>query len=146
MFVLGSAQLDPEKQSLTIGMRTVALQRKPYLVLQYLIENRHRMIFRKELLDRFWDGKEVYDQSLSKAICSIRKAFGETGDGSAFIETRWGLGYRYVGPFGESSTSSQPQNRIDRLSEPNNGHRLPQFPAARPGTATDEQTRTADRT
>jgi len=132
MFVLGSAQLDPEKQSLTIGMRTVALQRKPYLVLQYLIENRHRMIFRKELLDRFWDGKEVYDQSLSKAIGSIRKAFGETGDGSAFIETRWGLGYRYVGPFGESSTSSQPQNRIDRLSEPNNGHRLPQFPEAVP--------------
>ena len=103
MFVLGSdARLDPEKQLLAIGGRTIALQRKPYLVLRYLIENRHRMILRKELLDRFWDGQEVYDQSLSKAVGSIRKAFGEARNGSMYIETRWGLGYRYVGPFGES--------------------------------------------
>lgn len=105
MFVLGSARLDPEKQLLITSSRTVALQRKPYLVLRYLIENRHRMILRKELLDQFWDGQDVYDQSLSKAVGSIRKAFGETRDSSVFIETRWGLGYRYVGPFGDPSTA-----------------------------------------
>jgi DNA-binding winged helix-turn-helix (wHTH) protein/tetratricopeptide (TPR) repeat protein len=103
MYALGPAHLDSEKQLLTIDGRAVALQRKPFLVLLYLVENRHRMIYRKELLDRFWDGKEVYDQSLSKAIGSIRKAFGEVGTSSEFIETRWGLGYRYVGPFGEAS-------------------------------------------
>src|ERR1700733_1943078 len=103
MFVLGSnARLDTEKPLLAIGGRPTPLQRKPYLVLRYLIENRHRMILRKELLDRFWDGQEVYDQSLSKAVGSIRKAFGEARNGSMYIETRWGLGYRYVGPFGES--------------------------------------------
>jgi TolB-like protein/DNA-binding winged helix-turn-helix (wHTH) protein/tetratricopeptide (TPR) repeat protein len=98
MFVLGPATLDPGKQLLTIGARTVTLQRKPYQVLLCLIENRHRMVYREELLQRFWDGKEVYDQSLSKAVGSIRKALGEP-EGSEFIETRWGLGYRYVGPF-----------------------------------------------
>jgi DNA-binding winged helix-turn-helix (wHTH) protein/Tfp pilus assembly protein PilF len=102
MLRLGPAQLHPENQSLTIGARTVALQRKPYLVLQYLIENRGRMIRRKELLDRFWDGQEVYDESLSKAIGTIRKAFGDAPDSPDFIETRWGLGYRYVGPIDES--------------------------------------------
>jgi DNA-binding winged helix-turn-helix (wHTH) protein/tetratricopeptide (TPR) repeat protein len=100
MFTLGSAQLDIEKQVIRFGERTVLLQRKPYLVLLYLIENRHRMVFRKELLDRFWDGREVYDQSLSKAVGSIRKALGDAGS-EDFIETRWGLGYRYVGPFAE---------------------------------------------
>jgi TolB-like protein/DNA-binding winged helix-turn-helix (wHTH) protein len=100
MFVLGSATLDPGKQLLTIGARTVILQRKPYQVLLCLIENRHRMVYREELLERFWGGKEVYDQSLSKAVGSIRKALGEP-EGSEFIETRWGLGYRYVGPFQE---------------------------------------------
>ncbi len=99
MFALGAAQLDVEKQLITLGDRTVFLQRKPYLVLLYLIENRHRMVHRRELLDRFWDGKEVYDQSLSKAVGSIRKALGDsTGE---LIETRWGLGYRYIGPFVE---------------------------------------------
>jgi TolB-like protein/DNA-binding winged helix-turn-helix (wHTH) protein/tetratricopeptide (TPR) repeat protein len=100
MIALGAAQLDVEKQEITVGGRTIALQRKPYLVLLHLIENRHRMVHRKELLDRFWDGKEVYDQSLSKAVGSIRKAFGEP-TGSELIETRWGLGYRYIGPFVE---------------------------------------------
>ena len=100
MFVLGSATLDPDNQLLTIGARSVTLQRKPYQVLLCLIENRHRMVNREELLERFWDGKEVYDQSLSKAIGSIRKALGEP-EGSDYIETRWGLGYRYVGPFQE---------------------------------------------
>jgi TolB-like protein/DNA-binding winged helix-turn-helix (wHTH) protein/Tfp pilus assembly protein PilF len=105
MFVLGSATLDPGKQLLTIGTRTVTLQRKPYQVLVCLIENRHRMVYRKELLERFWDGKEVYGQSLSKAVGSIRKALGEP-EGSEFIETRWGLGYRYVGPFQELSSGT----------------------------------------
>jgi TolB-like protein/DNA-binding winged helix-turn-helix (wHTH) protein len=113
MFVLGSAYLDPEKQLLTIGTRSVTLQHKPYLVLLWLIENRHRMVYREELLDRFWDGKYVYDQSLSKAVGSIRKALGEAA-GSEFIETRWGLGYRYIGPFREL-----PSSRVTPDSSPN---------------------------
>jgi TolB-like protein/DNA-binding winged helix-turn-helix (wHTH) protein/Tfp pilus assembly protein PilF len=103
-----SVHLDPGKQALLLGDRTVTLQRKPYLILEYLIENRHRMVGRKELLDRFWDGKEVYDQSLSKAVGSIRKAFGETRSSSEFIETRWGLGYRYLGPFDGIIASGSP--------------------------------------
>ncbi len=103
MYVLGSTYLDTEKQLLVTAEGTVTLQRKPYLVLLHLIENRHRMITREELLERFWDGQEVYDQSVSKAIGSIRKAFGETKTSSKFIETRWGGGYRYVGPFTEAT-------------------------------------------
>jgi len=115
MFVLGSAYLDPDKQLLTIGARSVTLQRKPYQVLLWLIENRHRMVYREELLERFWDGKEVYDQSLSKAVGSIRKALGEE-QGSEFIETRWGLGYRYVGPFQELPSNFMPSASVTRIS------------------------------
>jgi TolB-like protein/DNA-binding winged helix-turn-helix (wHTH) protein/Tfp pilus assembly protein PilF len=110
MLVLGNARLDLEKQELTIGARKVALPRKPYAVLLYLIENRLRMVGRKELLDRFWDGKEVYDQSLSKAVGAIRKALGEP-TASEWIETRWGLGYRYIGPFNEESAPSPPSEQ-----------------------------------
>ncbi len=111
MFVLGSATLDPDKQLLTIGARSVALQRKPYQVLLCLLENRHRMVSREELLERFWDGKDVYDQSLSKAVGSVRKALGEP-QGSEFIETRWGLGYRYVGPFQELPDHDLPASQV----------------------------------
>jgi TolB-like protein/DNA-binding winged helix-turn-helix (wHTH) protein len=124
MFVLGPAYLDPEKQLLTIGTRSVTLQRKPYQVFLWLIENRHRMVYREELLARFWDGKEVYDQSLSKAVGSIRKALGEPA-GSELIETRWGLGYRYVGPFSELTsdavTPDSSWNLPNRNPEPDEG-------------------------
>jgi TolB-like protein/DNA-binding winged helix-turn-helix (wHTH) protein/tetratricopeptide (TPR) repeat protein len=120
MIALGPARLDVEKQELSIGVRTVVLQRKPYLVLLYLLENRHRMVGRKELLDRFWDGKEVYDQSLSKAVGTIRKALGDSG--SELIETRWGLGYRYIGPFSESPATvlvSVPSTKLPDPSRKN---------------------------
>ena len=116
---LGPAQLHSANQTLTIGTRTVALQRKPFLVLQYLIENRDRMILRKELLDQFWEGQEVYDESLSKAVGSIRKAFGDVPGSPQFIETRWGQGYRYIGPFDESpapaaNNSNHPTTRAGK--------------------------------
>src|ERR1700744_5200657 len=98
MYVLGSVLLDPDKQVLTVGDHAVSLQRKPFQVFVFLVEHRDRMVTRKELLDEFWDGKEVYDQSLSKAVGSLRKALGESA-ASEYIETRWGLGYRYIGPF-----------------------------------------------
>jgi DNA-binding winged helix-turn-helix (wHTH) protein/TolB-like protein/Tfp pilus assembly protein PilF len=115
MYVLGETYLDTEKHLLVTADRKVALQRKPYLVLLHLIENRHRMITRDELLERFWDGQEVYDQSVSKAIGSIRKAFGETRESSKFIETRWGSGYRYVGPFSEEA-STKPRATVERAA------------------------------
>lgn len=111
MLDLGFAQLDLEKQVLTVGTRTVVLQRKPYLVLLYLIENRQRMVLRKELLDHFWDGKEVYDQSLSKAVATIRKALGDEASAS-MIETRWGLGYRYIGPFSTDAPAIVPSSSV----------------------------------
>jgi DNA-binding winged helix-turn-helix (wHTH) protein/predicted Zn-dependent protease len=107
MYVLGPVLLHPEKQLLTVGDHAVSLQRKPFQVLVFLVENRHRMVTRKELLDQFWDGKEVYDQSLSKAVGTLRKALGEPA-ASDYIETRWGLGYRYIGPFLEGPASAVP--------------------------------------
>jgi TolB-like protein/Flp pilus assembly protein TadD len=126
MMNLGPAHLDLEKRQLTLGDRTVALQSKPFLVLEYLIENRHRVVTRKELLDRFWEGKEVYDESLSKAVGSIRKALGETRDSSIFIETRWGLGYRYVGLFGgppAPGSKGETGNLLAHVANGSSGHR-----------------------
>src|SRR5262249_56574095 len=62
------------------------------------VEHRDRVVTRTELLDRFWDGKDVYDDALRKTVASIRKALGDNGEHPRFIETHYGEGYRYVGP------------------------------------------------
>ena len=108
MYRLGDFLLDPEKAILRRDERIVHLPRKPYSLFVHLVENRHRLVPREELLDRFWDGQEVYDQNLSKAVGSIRKALGDPREGGLYLETRWGTGYRYVGPFEEVAAIPYP--------------------------------------
>ena len=98
-FSLGPFLLEPEKCLLTQGGESVHLARRPFQVLLYLTENRERVVSKNELLDRFWDGHDVYEVALSKCIGSIRKAMGDKVDAPTYIETRWADGYRYIGPF-----------------------------------------------
>jgi DNA-binding winged helix-turn-helix (wHTH) protein/tetratricopeptide (TPR) repeat protein len=115
MYRLGDFLLDPEKAVLRRNEQIIHLPRKPYSLFVHLVENRHRLVPREELLDRFWNGQEVYDQNLSKAVGNIRKALGEPRDGGLYLETRWGTGYRYIGPFEEVASrtyAAEPANPI----------------------------------
>src|SRR5436190_10910065 len=76
----------------------VHLPHKPFQVLLYLIEHRDRVVSRRELLEKFWEGHDVYDETLTKSIGTIRKAFSDTSEHARFIATLWAEGYRYVGP------------------------------------------------
>lgn len=93
---LGEFQLEPEKRLLTLNGESVHLSNRPFQVLLYLMENRERVVSRKELLDKFWDGHEVYEVALSKCVGAIRKALGDRLDEPRFIETRWAEGYRFI--------------------------------------------------
>src|ERR1700675_3473735 len=101
-YSLGEFALDPEKKRLAPESAAVHLGHPPFLVLLHLIENHDRMVSRKELLDLFWDGKEVYENTLTKCVGAIRKAMSDTLDTPHFIETQWAKGYRYIGPLQES--------------------------------------------
>ncbi len=110
-YLLGEFALDPGKKRLAREGRAVHLANRPFLVLLHLIENRDRMVSRKELLDHFWDGKEVYENTLTKCVGAIRKVMGDTVETPRFIETQWAKGYRYIGPL-EESFSHAPEARF----------------------------------
>jgi TolB-like protein/DNA-binding winged helix-turn-helix (wHTH) protein len=96
-FVFGDFRLDTESQILSENEREIHLPKRPFNVLSYLIENRERIVSRDELLDKFWDGHEVYDDALRKAVGTIRKALNDLEKPPKFIETRYGSGYRFIG-------------------------------------------------
>ncbi len=104
-FSLGGIYLEPEKRLLTREGEPVHLANRPFQVLIYLIEHRDRMVSRNELLDKFWDGHDVYEVALSKCIGAIRKVLGDKLDEPRYIETRWAEGYRYIGEFEEYQTT-----------------------------------------
>lgn len=107
-YVLGDYNLEPEKRLLYAGEDSVHLANGPFQVLLYLIENRDRVVTRNELLDRFWDGKDVYDDSVRKCIGAIRKALNDRSENPRFIETHYAEGYRYIGPAEEQLIQSEP--------------------------------------
>jgi TolB-like protein/DNA-binding winged helix-turn-helix (wHTH) protein/Tfp pilus assembly protein PilF len=100
-YLLNGYSLAPDEQLLSHDGQPVHLPKRPFQVLLFLVENRDRFVSRAELLDRFWDGKDVYDDALRKCVGAIRKALEEQPDRPRFIETRWGVGYRYIGPLQE---------------------------------------------
>ncbi len=102
IYRLEEFELDPNKRRLTgADGQVVHLAHKPFQVLLYFVENRDRIVSRQELLDQFWEGRDVYDITLTKCVGAIRKALGEHIEKPRFIETRWAEGYRYIGPLEE---------------------------------------------
>ena len=114
MYRIGDFVLDVRNQLLLKDGLRIDLARKPYAIFAYLVENRDRLVTRRELLDRFWDGKEVYDQTLTRAVARIRGALGENRGESHYIETRWATGYQYIGPLMEVPDSQPaPEELVD---------------------------------
>lgn len=100
-YILDEYRLDPDARLLVRNGESVHLPQRPFKVLLYLIEHRDRFVTRHELLDLFWEGRDVYDVTLTKCIGRIRKALNDQQDSARFIETRYAEGYRFIGPLEE---------------------------------------------
>lgn len=114
-YSLGEFELETAKRLLTREGHQVRLAHRPFHVLLHLIENRDRLVTRQELLDRFWEGRDVYDLTLSRCVSSIRKALDDQSDRPRFIETRWSEGYRFIGPVEEQSALVDSDWEIERV-------------------------------
>src|SRR5256885_17026062 len=100
-FVFAEFNLDAELRTLRREGAEIHLAKRPFDVLLFLIENRERVVSREELLNRFWDGHEVYDDALRKCVGAIRTALDDLKS-PRFIETRRGSGFRFIGAVSEA--------------------------------------------
>lgn len=103
----GDFRLDRESRTLWRGGKEIHLPKRPFQVLDFLIDNRERVVGRDELLDKFWDGHEVYDDALRKTVGAVRNALDDTNKPPCFIETRYGMGYRFIGAVDIGSRESE---------------------------------------
>lgn len=100
-YLLDDYLLETDSQLLSREGRRINLPRRPFQVLLYLVERRDQVVSRHDLLDIFWEGKDVYDDSLRKCLSTVRKALGDSSARPRFIETRYAGGYRFIGPVTE---------------------------------------------
>ena len=102
-YLLGDFELEPDNLHLWRNGERVHLTNKPFQVLVYLIEHRERLVSRSELLEKFWNGRNVYEENLTKCVGAVRKALDDRGDDPHFILTHWAEGYRFICPVEEKS-------------------------------------------
>lgn len=102
-YVFADFHVETAPQILRRGDTEIHISKLPFQVLNFLLENRERVVSRDELLEEFWDGHNVYDDALRKTIAAIRHALDDTSKNSLFIETRYGKGYRFIADVQEST-------------------------------------------
>lgn len=118
VYVFEEFRLEPETRILLrADGEQIRLANRPFQVLLYLIENRGRLVRRDELLERFWDGRDVYDTALTKAVGAIRRSLEENPENPLFIETRWAEGYRFIGKIEEQSAFQPSFVEIEKTRE-----------------------------
>ena len=122
IYRFGSLSLDTDGLDLKAGSEKVAVEPQVFSLLQYLIENRDRVVTKDELIEHVWDGRIVSDATLSSRINAARRAVADDGKTQAIIRTFPRRGFRFVARLTDNEEAS------DRPS-------IPHFESDRPTIA-----------
>ena len=96
--------LDIARNSLRAADREVALRRKSFELLRYLVENSDRLVTKEELLRAIWPNVIVTDESLMHCVSEVRQALGDSKQ--TIIVTVPRCGYRFAAPVVRVATSA----------------------------------------
>jgi TolB-like protein/tetratricopeptide (TPR) repeat protein len=98
MFRFGPFELDVAAYELRRHGRPVKLERRPMDLLIQLVQSRHHLVSRSDIVDRLW-GKDVFvdvETGINTAISKVRQALRDSSDVPSFVETIPGKGYRFI--------------------------------------------------
>jgi len=95
-FRLGDWLVQPDLNRVTGPDGEVRLEPRVMLVLVRLAVLPGEVVSRDTLLDEVWEGTFVGEESLTRAISDLRRAFGDDARNPAYIETIRQKGYRLV--------------------------------------------------
>ena len=83
----------------------VPLGSRAFELLLALVERQGRIVTKDELLAEVWPGTVVEENNLQVQVSALRKALGDGPDGSRYLLTVPGRGYRFAGSGGSTAIS-----------------------------------------
>lgn len=94
----GGLKIDKEKCIITKQNETVQLTAKEYKLLCFLAENPGQVFTKKQIYTNVWDEDFLYDDNTIMALISrLRKKIEINPEEPQFIQTVWGIGYKFNG-------------------------------------------------
>lgn len=124
LYEFGPFLLDPAERSLRREGEPVPLTPKVLDMLVVLVENRGRLLNKKDLMDAVWPDSFVEEGNLTFNVSSLRKALGEDPKDPLYIETVPRRGYRFtanVRILEEGNGEEQADERPREQTVPANG-------------------------
>ena len=90
-YFFGSVEVRPSQRKVLVNNRPTELGARAFDVLMVLLQNRHRLVTKVELLDCVWPGEAVMEHNLVVQISALRSVLGR-----GTVATVPGQGYRFV--------------------------------------------------
>jgi TolB-like protein len=96
IYRFGRFELDTAKVELRADDELCPIEPQVFALLALLVENRERLVFKEEIIEKVWDRRVVTDSAVASRIKSARKALGDDGKTQRFIKTIHRHGFRFV--------------------------------------------------
>ena len=106
MLLFGDCVLDADRRELRRASAAVSIGPQAFDLLLFLVENRARVVSKRDLLEAVWGGRVVSESTITSHINAARTAIGDTGHEQKFIRTVARKGFRFVGDVAESSSDA----------------------------------------
>lgn len=97
ILALGDHRLDLDRRELRRGPDLIQLEPQVFDLLAYLVQERHRVVGKNDLLQAVWGGRVVSDAALTTRIHAARRALGDDGTAQRLIRTLTRKGVRFIG-------------------------------------------------
>lgn len=96
LIVAGALSIDKQDRRVFVEDNEVFLTQKEFDLLLYLVENPNRVFSKEELFERIWGYDALSDATtITVHIARIREKIEIGPERHQYVETVWGLGYRF---------------------------------------------------
>lgn len=117
MIRFGPFEVDPRTWTLSRDGGAVNLSPRLVEILAHLVVRPGAIVTKNELLERFWPGVNVGENTLTRAVADIRKALGDEAANPTYVQTLARRGYRFVGAAPGGAADPGQADRDGRVTE-----------------------------